>query len=346
MVSPLLRAASPSRSSAAAASGRPSDRSPARVAAGVRGASAGRAMCAQPKGFAGPSHPAREASLRPGARGRCPAPRACGTMRRSLPGRQVGGTVSPAVRPPRNGRPAGRSTHGPGVAGYSPPPVPSSASISSKRRRQILSVLLRRVRAALGRECRHVPPPGARRRVLAELECLRPGRGRPGVGAGLGVRSRRRVPRARGGRTLGVEPAARPRRGTAFPQDRAGIAARVRDLCAPRTRRRGPLGLVGRLGARSVARAPGIDGRRGLVGGRDRAAARERARGERAGLPLGRSPHARRARETGAGCTGRVRHVAGHARRTGAARRQGAREGGEGLAEAPRQGDRGRARRL
>src|SRR5436190_8706215 len=63
-------------------------------------------------------------------------------MRRSLPGRQVGGTVSPAVRPPRNGRPPAAPPMDPGSQAR-PPPVPSSSSsISIKRRRQILSVLL------------------------------------------------------------------------------------------------------------------------------------------------------------------------------------------------------------
>ena len=62
-------------------------------------------------------------------------------MPRSLPGRQAGGAVSPAVDA-KEGQPnAGLPAHGPGVAGRTPP-VPSSKSISIKRRRQIFAVLL------------------------------------------------------------------------------------------------------------------------------------------------------------------------------------------------------------
>jgi S-DNA-T family DNA segregation ATPase FtsK/SpoIIIE len=63
-------------------------------------------------------------------------------MPRSLPGRQAGGAVSPAVRPPRNGHPLAAPPKDPGSQ-VLPPPVPSnSAAISAKRRRQIFAVLL------------------------------------------------------------------------------------------------------------------------------------------------------------------------------------------------------------
>src|SRR5690349_4751371 len=126
MVSPLFPAARASRSRAAAVRGRARERSPARVG-GRRAAALERAMsvhasrlvvlrqlllglaaAVSPCGDTGGSGP--EPAFQPPATIFAPHPAAlprAPSLRHNaprLPGRQAGGTVSPAVRPPRNGR--------------------------------------------------------------------------------------------------------------------------------------------------------------------------------------------------------------------------------------------------
>src|SRR5262245_13128835 len=145
MVSPEFRAASQSRRPRPAASGSPSDRSvanPGRGRGGCggwgwEGAALGRAMCAQPKGFGRPSHPAREVP------GRIIAPRRSVRHNAAQPAREAGWRRGlPGRSPAKERPPAGRSTHGPGVAGRSPTVPSTSKAISTKRRRQISAVLL------------------------------------------------------------------------------------------------------------------------------------------------------------------------------------------------------------
>ena len=175
-----------------------------------------------------------------------------------------------------------RSTPTPRIASgvRSPPHVASS--ISAKRQRQILVVLLGAF-SVLGRQHRDLSRSRTRRSAVVGRQCLRPA-GRCSRTARLVLRTGRRVQSAASRRALGLEPPARPEAAAAARHERARLAARVPEICTlfglgGSTACAGPAASASPRRSRCSPRSA-WSGR----GGRDRGAVRDRARREQMGF--------------------------------------------------------------